>query len=700
MLPDMPVPPDRPAVVRIGEWVVYPRLCRATRAGEPVHLRAQLIDLLLILARRPNVIVSREEVMAALWPGVHMSGSALSRCMAELRQAFDDDVRNPWLVETIAKRGYRVIAPVQIEDEPAGTALAEPPAAGPAADAPAPPPAEAGPVATPLRRQVPPTLRAVPALFALVVVAKGAWMAISWRRPAAALSGRETLVLADVVNTTGDASFDGTIRLALAIQLEQAPLLRILSDERVRDTLALMRRRPNEPVTGATALEVCRREGAAVVLAGSVARLGKRLAVGVEAIGCGQGDSIARVIEEAEGPEGVLAAVGRVASAVRARLGESPASLRTYDVPVARATTASLHALRALSLGDAKRDEGRIEDALEELRAAEPLPTSGAPPAWVRTNALLALGRLDEAKRALDNPRFQASLGTGASILRARIAWLEGHADAARAELDRTAALGGGAAYGTVMERAAFAVAEGRLVEGRRLFAEVVSLAATVGEAQDVATTHLLHALAEAAVGHAAPARQAVAAGLSALRNRDTHLRAAMALAQAGDGPGARRALDAGVRAPVFNARQDAIWIATVGAAAEGADRPAPALERLGAVQPYERGLEFSLISLAVRAQLLPRAGRPKEAVEACREFLRLRGVDPASPFLAPIRVTLARALASLGDKAASREAYETFFQSSPAADAGVPLLLAARAEHAALGPSAPVATAGRQPGR
>jgi DNA-binding winged helix-turn-helix (wHTH) protein len=81
--------------------VVYPRLCRATRAGREVHLCSQVVDLLIVLARRANQMMSKEDVIAALWPGVHVSGSGLSRCIAELRQVFEDDAKNPWLIETI-----------------------------------------------------------------------------------------------------------------------------------------------------------------------------------------------------------------------------------------------------------------------------------------------------------------------------------------------------------------------------------------------------------------------------------------------------------------------------------------------------------------------------------------------------------------------------------------------------------------------
>lgn len=384
---------NRPAVLYVGDWVVYPRLCRATRAETTLHLRAQVMDLLVVLARRPNEIVSKEEVAAALWPGVHVSASALSRCMAELRQVFGDDAKTPWLIETIAKRGYRVIAPVRIEeDDPLGASTGAVEAAE--VETPA---VEAEPANVGRRRPVRPLWLALGGT--LLVVAGAVGLAVWLRTPTRPPAGRQVVILGDLVNTTGDKSFDA-IRLALAVQLEQAPFLQIIPDARVRDTVALMRRPALEPVVGLVALEVCRRENAAVVLTSSISRLGTHLAVGVEAVECRQGESIARVIEQTPRPEGVLDAVGRVATTVRARLGESAASLRANDVPVARATTASLDALHALSNGDARRDQARFDEALEDYRQATTIDPQFAV-AWARQGAILdALGRQSEASAA------------------------------------------------------------------------------------------------------------------------------------------------------------------------------------------------------------------------------------------------------------------------------------------------------------
>jgi hypothetical protein len=163
-----------------------------------------------------------------------------------------------------------------------------------------------------------------------------------------------------------------------------------------------------------------------------------------------------------------------------------------------------------------------------------------------------------------------------------------------------------------------------------------------------------------------------------------------MAFALAGDRLEARRLFDLAEAAHTFSARTDGIWIPTVGAAVDGIDRPAGGLARLDAVKPYEQGFEFLLIPVAVRASLLQRAGRARDAVEACRLFVQLQGVDLTSSMLPLARVTLARALMAAGDAAAGREAYKAFLDSWRNADPDAPLLRQATAEYKAAGPASP----------
>ena len=149
------------------------------------------------------------------------------------------------------------------------------------------------------------------------------------------------------MNTTGDAVFDGTLKQALAVQLEQSPYLNVFPQERVRDTLKFMGRSPDERLTPDLARDVCQREGIKAVLNGAISSIGTQYVVDVNAVNCQTGDSLAHEQVSADKKEQVLGAVGKAASSLRGKLGESLASVQKFDAPVEEATTSSLEALKA-----------------------------------------------------------------------------------------------------------------------------------------------------------------------------------------------------------------------------------------------------------------------------------------------------------------------------------------------------------------
>ncbi len=181
---------------------------------------------------------------------------------------------------------------------------------------------------------------------------------------ARALTAKDSILLSDFVNTTGDPVFDGTLRQALAVQLEQSPYLNIFPQERVRDTLRYMGHSPDDRVTPALARQVCQREGVKAVLNSSISAVGTQYVVGLEAVNCLTGDDLAREQIPVDKKEQVLGAVGKVASNLRSKLGESLASLQKFDAPVEEATTSSLEALKSFSLGEAERDKGSEQTAI------------------------------------------------------------------------------------------------------------------------------------------------------------------------------------------------------------------------------------------------------------------------------------------------------------------------------------------------
>ena len=185
-----------------------------------------------------------------------------------------------------------------------------------------------------------------------------------YMRPAPTLSARDTMVVADFVNTTGEPVFDGALKVALAVSLEQSPFLRVFPDERARETLRLMERSPDAPVTRDVAREIALREQLKALVAGSIAKFGSNYVLAIEAINAQSGDVIAREQVEVPDREQVLSALGEATSRLRNRLGESLTSVQRFDVPLARATTASLDALHAYSLA---LDDGRMNMQAEAI---------------------------------------------------------------------------------------------------------------------------------------------------------------------------------------------------------------------------------------------------------------------------------------------------------------------------------------------
>ena len=149
-------------------------------------------------------------------------------------------------------------------------------------------------------------------------------------------------MLADFANMTGDPVFDGPLRRGLAAQLEQSPFLNLLSDQRIAQTLAMMARSSDTPLTPQLAREVCQRTASAVVLTGAIGQVGTRYLLTLSAINCANGESLANSQAQAVDKNHVLDALGKIATAIRGKLGESLASVENYDAPTESVTTPSL----------------------------------------------------------------------------------------------------------------------------------------------------------------------------------------------------------------------------------------------------------------------------------------------------------------------------------------------------------------------
>ena len=202
----------------------------------------------------------------------------------------------------------------------------------------------------------------------IVVLATTAFLLLSTRAPA--VTERDPVLIADFVNTTGDPVFDDTLTQALAVQLQQSPYLNIVSESRIATTLRMMQRPPDERVAGRVAQEICERLAVKALIAGSIASLGNNYVVSLDAQNCATRESLAREQIEASGKEQVLQALGRAATSLRGRLGESLASVKRFDRPIEEATTGSLEALKAYSAGQAARHKGGNMAAIPFMREA------------------------------------------------------------------------------------------------------------------------------------------------------------------------------------------------------------------------------------------------------------------------------------------------------------------------------------------
>src|SRR5271165_1024482 len=236
----------------------------------------------------------------------------------------------------------------------------------------------------------------------LVAVAVAGWFYFRSRPSVTRLTDKDTVVLSDFDNKTGDPVFDDALKQGLAVQLEQSPFLDLVSERKVNDTLKLMGRSPGDRLTPEITREVCLRTSSKAMLTGSITALGTQYVIGLKAVTCGTGDVLAEAQKQAAGKEAVLKALDSAASSVRGKLGESLSSVQKYATPVEEATTSSLEALKAYSLGWKTRLAKGDTAALPFYKRAVELDPNFA--MSYRTMAAI-YGNLDEGERAAENAR-------------------------------------------------------------------------------------------------------------------------------------------------------------------------------------------------------------------------------------------------------------------------------------------------------
>ncbi len=328
-------------IYEFGGFILDPNERTLVIDDVPVHLPAKEFDTLLYLVENNGRALSKEEMLSAIWQDTFVEEANLAKHISKLRKLLNNGRTE--LIQTIPKHGYRFAVSDLHRREPR--------------------------IREPVQEKLVNGVRLYrsPRIVALGVLALALTIGSVWyfnRTGGGPLSEKDTILLADFENTTGDAVFDGTLKQALAIQLEQSPFLNILSDQRVREALRFMNRSPDERVTKDIAREICERHGLKAYLLGSVSSLGSHFVITLEAVNTQTGDIIARQQVQAESKEQVISALGSAATKLRERLGESLASIEKYDAPIQEVTTSSLEALKAFSMGQQLTDKVKMEESI------------------------------------------------------------------------------------------------------------------------------------------------------------------------------------------------------------------------------------------------------------------------------------------------------------------------------------------------
>jgi eukaryotic-like serine/threonine-protein kinase len=371
---------DAKVVYEFGPFHLDPDKQVLLRDGQLIAVTPKAFETLLVLVRRGREVVSKEELLKEIWPDSFVEEANLTQHIFKLRKALGDTHEGERYIVTLPGRGYRFAVPVRTITEGGEVLIAQMRSrAQIVIEEQLPEPAQTQPAALPPPAHARPKWRkwllsasivaaiAIAGLGLLLLLrhrqnvpinargsnvdAPGIWEALTSFHRSRALTETDTVVLADFVNSTGDPVFDGTLRQGLAVQLEQSPFWSVISEQRMQQTLKRMDRPADARINLQTAREICARTGSAAVIEGSIASLGTHYVLGLRAESCRNGDVLDEEQAQAARKEDVLGALDKTAIRLRGKLGESINSVQKFATPVEDATTPSLEALKAYSLG-------------------------------------------------------------------------------------------------------------------------------------------------------------------------------------------------------------------------------------------------------------------------------------------------------------------------------------------------------------
>ena len=419
-----------------GTFVLDPQKRLLLREGQPVSLTPKAFEVLLALAESNGEVLSKEDLMRLVWPDTVVEEGNLSRNISTLRKALGESPTDHRYIVTVSGRGYRFVGELR----------------GPWHESAQLEALENGSFA--LVRSVTPDLQEVNGAQNLVTATavltpssarSGAGhsffgsFAPRWSWSSAGILGAAALMLgvaslflfklrskpglnetdqiliSDFTNTTGDTVFDDTLKQAITVQLAQSPYLNILADATISSTLKLMTKPPDTKLTPEVARDLCQRAGCKAYIAGTVASMGSQFVIGLNAVDCVTGNTLAQQQVTARNKEYVLKALDEAATKIRKRLGESLSTLERYDTPLEQATTPSLEALKAFTQGNLARDRKGDAETIPFFKRAIELDPQFA----------MAYDALGLTYSNLDEPGLASEYITKAQRLRERTSELE-----------------------------------------------------------------------------------------------------------------------------------------------------------------------------------------------------------------------------------------------------------------------------------
>ena len=397
---------------RFGQFVLDPARRTLSRADSPVSLTPKAFDVLLFLVQNPNRLITKEELLQAVWGDTVVEEGNLTQYISHLRKALGDDSEDIRLIVTIARKGYQFTARVTVAEaadiakyatlQVAATETSE---------------TDARPVEFPAKEKVTklPSARfrsrkwfAAAAL--LTVIAAAVWLYWSYRR-GVTLSATDTIVLADVKNETGDPVFDDALDTALRYEMDQTPYLNILGMDKVLGTLAQLNLPPTTKLTPEVARQICGKTNSKLVISQSISDAGNGYHLQMRALDCGSGATLAQEQAEIGKRDEVVHELGITAARLRAKLGEPSGSLARFNQPLAKALSPSLEALQAATQGLKLSLAGDAQGGLKLFQRAVELDP----------NLAVAYGRLGATYLFLGNTELSEAAYTRAYQLRDRL---------------------------------------------------------------------------------------------------------------------------------------------------------------------------------------------------------------------------------------------------------------------------------------